>query len=274
MAVRLQQCVQQLVDDRTSVQPTVIAALQRNRKSLRVPQPAVQHQTSALDHIFVSDDVGRGQVSGIVPEEPVQDDDLAPQQVGLPIQRTVQRRVQLLAGRNAAPAHRQVHGLPRRQDRQRVADQGQTRERFDQMRQERRKQRIVLDQQGKAGGERLVDRDFAPLGPEPPQAGIGVAGRAAVVVESALDLDGGRPALGQEPRPRLLGKLTDTQAGAARSLHPADRLAANGLRQGHRVRQLAREPAAQRGPGAWNSAQQPGSRHCRTHRARSHVIVT
>ena len=223
-------------------------------------QAAEEGPSTALHQVLVAENVRGREVVVIAGEEPVENDDLAAQQLRLVFQCPVQIGVQLLAGGKAAPIHREVHRLPGGQHRQGVAHQGEDGKGIRKARQEGREERVVLHQQGEARGQGLVDHDLPPLSPQPAQALSRASGRLAVVVEMPLDLHRGRPALRQDPCPHLLGELADAHAGAQRRLHPSERPAANGFRESHRVRQLARQPAIQRGPGAGDPAQEPRPR--------------
>ena len=84
------------------VKGAVVAIPQFRGSSASVAQPAEQRSATALDHVLIPEDVRRVQVGVKPPEEPVEDDELAPQHLGLPLQRPGHTAVELLPGRDTA----------------------------------------------------------------------------------------------------------------------------------------------------------------------------
>ena len=129
------------------------------------PSRPEQGKVTACDQLFVPDDILRCEVGLEASVEPVEDDELTPQHLRLLVQRAAEFLVELLARRNASPMHRQVHRLPGCKDGQGIAHQGETRKGLGEKWQDGCEQRIVLDDQGKPGGQWLPDRNLAPFTP-------------------------------------------------------------------------------------------------------------
>ena len=79
-----------------------------------------------------------------------------------------------------------------------------------------REEGVVLDEEPEAVGHGLSGLDLAPAAPEPR---VRQVGGGAVVVQAALELDGGGAALGEDALPRLGGEVPDAGGGTLGAVH-------------------------------------------------------
>ena len=104
----------------------------------------------------------------------------------------------------------------------------------------------MLDDQGEARGQPLLDHHLAPARMRLTETRFGRFRRHHLVVEATLDEHRGRAAIGQEPLPRVLDEAADVGRAAARVARRLPvHLAVQGLRQRDGIRQVA-PPAGSR----------------------------
>ncbi len=109
-------------------------------------EPVEQRDAAARDHVLVANDPVRRQAVAKARKEPTEDVNLAAQRVGLRVEGARKLRVEALSHGHTPLLHGQVDGLPRREDRDRVADEPQRREAAGQPIEQRREQGVVLDE--------------------------------------------------------------------------------------------------------------------------------
>ena len=102
-------------------------------------------------------------------KEPAEHDALALKYIGISLEGSMEIGIECLARGYAAAVGREDHGLPRREHRERVPHEGEAREGSDQVREEHREERVVLDEEPNSR-----DRGFrSAISPPRPGAGGG-----------------------------------------------------------------------------------------------------
>ena len=118
-------------------------------------------------------------------KEPAEHDELAPKYIGISLEGSMEIGIECLARGYAAAVGREDHGLPRREHRERVPHEGEAREGSDQVREEHREERVVLDEEPNSR-----DRGFrSAISPHPPRS----RRRPASVWFAAVRLSSRRP---------------------------------------------------------------------------------